>query len=95
MSVETFNLRIDCVLKRDAQQLAALLGISLASLIKSCLKQLVREKQLYLQMDKNELSEYFLAAMGEARHQVRRAEFNALKREWMKIIRQEEGPLPT
>lgn len=95
MSRFTFNLRIDSELKEDSQKLAAMLGISLAALITACLKQLVREKRVYLDFDKDKLSEYFLAAMGQARHQVRTAEFNALKRECRKFIRQEDGPFPT
>lgn len=70
MNTAVINLKIDVKTKKEAQKIAEELGVSLSSIIKSQLRQLVRTKKAILSTEE-EPTEWMLNALKESREDIK------------------------
>lgn len=70
MNTAVINIKIDEKTKKEAQQIAKELGVSLSSVIKAYLKQLVRTKKIILTTEE-EPTEFMLDALKESKEDIK------------------------
>ena len=70
MNSTVVNIRVEPKLKKEAQDVASELGLSLSSLINGLLKQVVRTKTVTFSTSE-EPSEYLLEALRESREDIK------------------------
>ncbi len=70
MNTAVINLKIDLKTKKEAQKIAEELGVSLSSIIKSQLRQLVRTKKAILSTEEKP-TEWMLNALKESREDIK------------------------
>ncbi len=70
MNSAVINIKVEPKLKKESQELAEDLGLSLSSLINGLLKQVVRTKTVTFSMSE-EPSEYLLEALRESREDIK------------------------
>ncbi|MBU1031755.1 type II toxin-antitoxin system RelB/DinJ family antitoxin, partial [Patescibacteria group bacterium] len=66
MNTAVVNVKVNPKVKRDAQQIAQALGLSLSSLINGYLRQIVRTKEVTFSLSE-EPSEYMIQALKESK----------------------------
>src|SRR5437667_12341737 len=74
MNTTSLHIKLDNTIKTQAQQTADELGLSLSSVVKVLLKQLIRTRQLSVGLDE-EPTEYFEQLMKEADEDFREGRF--------------------
>ena len=70
MNTAIVNVRVETVLKKQAQKVASELGISLSAIIHGFLKQLVKTKTVTFRASE-EPTEYLLQALKESRENIK------------------------
>ncbi len=70
MNTAVINIKIEPVVKREAQKIAEELGFSLSSLINSYLRQIIRTKTIFVSTVKEEPSEYLLESLKESKKDI-------------------------
>ena len=70
MNTAVVNIKIEPQVKRDAQKLAEKLGLPLSALIKSCLRQMIREQEVTLTVSE-EPTEYLINALKESKEDIK------------------------
>jgi len=70
MNTAVINIKINPTLKKQARNIAEELGLSLSSLIKGYLKQLVRTKTVSFSLEE-EPTDYLLQALKESREDIK------------------------
>ncbi|MFH1535894.1 MAG: type II toxin-antitoxin system RelB/DinJ family antitoxin [Patescibacteria group bacterium] len=71
MNTAVVNVKVNPKVKRDAQQIAQALGLTLSSLINGYLRQIVRTKEVTFSLSE-EPSEYMIQALKESKEDIRR-----------------------
>jgi len=71
MNTTTIHVKIHTKTKIEAKRIAEEFGFSLTALVNALLKQITRTKQLYLNVGKEEPTEYFKQLMREADEDVK------------------------
>lgn len=71
MNTAVINVKVEPVVKRNAQKLAEDLGLSLSGLVNGLLKQVIRTKTVTLSVSDEEPSEYLIQALKESREDIR------------------------
>jgi addiction module RelB/DinJ family antitoxin len=71
MDTAIINIKIEPAVKKQAQKLAADLGLSLSSVIKAYLKQFLRTKTISLSTVSEEPSDYLIKALKESREDIK------------------------
>ena len=71
MNTTTIHVKIDTKTKIEAKRVAEEFGFTLTALVNALLKQIARTKQLYLNVRKEEPTEYFKQLMKEADEDVK------------------------
>ena len=71
MNTTTIHVKIDTKTKFEAKKVAEEFGLSLTALVNAMLKQIARTKQLYLNVGKEEPTEYFKQLIREADEDVK------------------------
>jgi len=73
------NIKTNPKVKKQAQKVAADLGLSLSGVINSFLKQLIRSKTLLLTMDESHPSKYLLESIRESEAEIKRGDIYSFK----------------
>ena len=66
MNSTVINIKTDIKVKKEAQKVAADLGLSLSGAINGFLRQLIRDKKIIFTLNESEPSEYLKSAIKEA-----------------------------
>jgi DNA-damage-inducible protein J len=78
MNSTVINIKTDVKVKKEAQRIAADLGLSLSGAINGFLKQMIRNKTIIFTL--NEIpSDYLLSSLKESRAERRRGDFHSFK----------------
>ena len=79
MNSTVINIKTDVKVKKEAQKIAADLGLSLSGAINGFLKQLIRNKAVVFTLNENVPSEYLLSSIEESRNERRTGNFHSFK----------------
>ncbi len=63
MNITSVHIKLEANIKKQAQQTAEELGLSLSAVMKVLLKQFIRTKRLSVSLDEEEPSEYMIQAL--------------------------------
>lgn len=79
MNSTVINIKTDIKVKKEAQKIAADLGLSLSGAINGFLKQLIRNKAVLFTLNENTPSDYLLSSLKESEQERRAGNFHAFK----------------
>jgi DNA-damage-inducible protein J len=79
MNSTVINIKTDVRVKKEAQKVAADLGLSLSGVINGFLKQFVRDKTVLFTLNEKNPSDYLLSSLKESRIERRRGNFHSFK----------------
>lgn len=79
MNSTVINIKTEEGLKREAQKIAADLGLSLSGIINGFLKQLVRDKTVMFTLNENNPSPYLLDSIKTAKQNRKNGDFYSFK----------------
>jgi DNA-damage-inducible protein J len=79
INTTVINIKTDSKVKKEAQKVAADLGLSLSGVINGFLKQFVRTKTVIFTMDESIPSKYLLSSIKSADNERRRGDFYSFK----------------
>ena len=71
MNTAVVNIKINPQVKKEAQKVAADLGLSLSALINGYLKQLIRNKTVVFSSTEEEPTDYLLESLRESREDIK------------------------
>ena len=71
MNTAVVNVKVDPRVKKEAQKLAADLGLSLSGLINAYLKQIIRTKTVSFSASAEEPSEFLISALKESKKDIK------------------------
>lgn len=72
MNTTVINIKINPVVKKQAQRVASELGFSLSALIKAYLKQIIKTKTVTFSASSEEPTEYLLETLKESGEDIKR-----------------------
>jgi len=78
MNTAVINLKIDKKTKKDAQKIAEELGVSLSSIIKAYLRQVIRSKKVLFSSEEKP-TEFMLNALKESREGIKAGRVTTFK----------------
>jgi DNA-damage-inducible protein J len=79
MNSTVINIKTDIKVKKEAQKIAADLGLSLSGAINGFLKQLIRNKAIVFTLNENIPSDYLLSAIKESKNERKTGNFYSFK----------------
>ena len=79
MNSTVINIKTDIKVKKEAQKIAADLGLSLSGAINGFLKQLIRNKAVLFTLNENIPSDYLLSSIKESRDERKAGNFYSFK----------------
>ncbi len=79
MDSTVINIKTDIKVKKEAQKIAADLGLSLSGAINGFLKQLIRNKAVLFTLNEDTPSDYLLSSIKESRNERRAGKFYSFK----------------
>jgi len=79
MNSTVINIKTDIKVKKEAQKIAADLGLSLSGAINGFLKQLIRDKTILFTLNENKPSDYLLSSIKESRDERKKGNFHSFK----------------
>jgi DNA-damage-inducible protein J len=79
MNSTVINIKTDAKVKKEAQKVAADLGLSLSGAINGFLRQLIRDKKIIFTLNEGEPSEYLKSAIKEAEDDRKNGRFYSFK----------------
>jgi len=79
MNSTVINIKTDIKVKKEAQKIAADLGLSLSGAINGFLKQLIRNKAVIFTLNEDIPSDYLLSALKVSREERRVGNFHTFK----------------
>lgn len=71
MNTAVINIKTDSQVKKEAQELAQNLGLSLSGLVNGLLKQVIRTKTVTFSASDEEPTEYLIKALNESREDIK------------------------
>jgi len=71
MNTAVVNIKVNPQVKKEAQKVAADLGLSLSALINGYLKQLIRNKTVVFSSTEEEPTDYLLESLRESREDIK------------------------
>lgn len=81
MNTAIINIKTDLKVKKEAQKIAANLGLSLSGAINGFLKQLIRNKSVFFTLNEDMPSEYLLSAIKQSKNDRKTGDFHSFKDE--------------
>lgn len=79
MDSTVINIKTDIKVKKEAQKIAADLGLSLSGAINGFLKQLIRNKAVIFTLNEDMPSDYLLSSIKESRDERKAGNFHSFK----------------
>lgn len=79
MNSTVINIKTDIKVKKEAQKIAADLGLSLSGAINGFLKQLIRDKTVVFTLNENTPSDYLLSSIKESKNERKTGNFHSFK----------------
>lgn len=79
MASTVINIKTDIKVKKEAQKIAADLGLSLSGAINGFLKQLIRNKAVIFTLNEDIPSDYLLSSIKESRNERKNGNFHSFK----------------
>jgi DNA-damage-inducible protein J len=79
MNSTVINIKTDIKIKKEAQKIAADLGLSLSGAINGFLRQLIRNKTVLFTLNKNTPSDYLISSIKESRTGRKTGDFYSFK----------------
>jgi DNA-damage-inducible protein J len=79
MNSTVINIKTDVKVKKEAQKIAADLGLSLSGAINGFLKQLIRNKAVIFTLNENAPSDYLLSSIKESKAERKTGNFHSFK----------------
>ena len=79
MNSTVINIKTDIKVKKEAQKIAADLGLSLSGAINGFLKQLIRDKAIVFTLNGNTPSDYLLSSIKISRDERKAGNFYSFK----------------
>ena len=79
MNSTVINIKTDIRVKKEAQKVAADLGLSLSGAINGFLRQLIRDKKIIFTLNESEPSEYLKSAIKEAEDDIKNGRVYSFK----------------
>ena len=79
MNSTVINIKTDIKIKKEAQKIAADLGLSLSGAINGFLKQLIRNKAVVFTLNEDAPSDYLLSSIKESRDERKAGDFHSFK----------------
>lgn len=79
MNSAVINIKTNIKVKKQAQKVAADLGLSLSGAINGFLKQLIRQKAILFTLNKSAPSDYLLSSIKESRAERKSGNFHSFK----------------
>jgi DNA-damage-inducible protein J len=79
MNTTVINIKTDIKVKKEAQKIAADLGLSLSGAINGFLKQLVRNKAVLFTLNEDTPNDYLLSSIKESRDERMSGSFYSFK----------------
>ncbi|KKS33525.1 MAG: DNA-damage-inducible protein J [Parcubacteria group bacterium GW2011_GWC2_42_12] len=79
MNSSVINIKTDIKVKKEAQKVAADLGLSLSGAINGFLKQLIRNKTVLFTLNEGAPSDYLLSSIKESRAERKSDNFHSFK----------------
>lgn len=79
LNTTIINIKTNAKIKKDAQKIAADLGLSLSGVINGFLKQFVRTKTVLFTLDENIPSQYLLNSIKSANEERKNNNFHSFK----------------
>lgn len=79
MNSTVINIKTDIKVKKEAQKIAADLGLSLSGAINGFLKQLIRNKAVIFTLNEDAPSDYLLSSIKESRDERKAGNFHSFK----------------
>ena len=79
MNSTVINIKTDIKVKKEAQKVAADLGLSLSGAINGFLRQLIRDKKIIFTLNESEPSEYLKSAIKEAEDDIKNGRVYSFK----------------
>lgn len=79
MNSSVINIKTDIKVKKEAQKIAADLGLSLSGAINGFLKQLIRNKAVLFTLNEGAPSDYLLSSIKESQAERKNGNFHSFK----------------
>lgn len=79
MNSTVINIKTDIKVKKDAQKIAADLGLSLSGVINGFLKQLIRNQTVLFTLNEGVPSDYLLSSINESKEDRKSGNFHTFK----------------
>lgn len=79
MNSTVINIKTEVKVKKEAQKVAADLGLSLSGAINGFLRQLIRDKRVLFTLNEGEPSEYLKASLRESRADIKKGRVHSFK----------------
>jgi len=79
MNSTIINIKTDIEVKKEAQKIAADLGLSLSGVINGFLKQLIRNRAVLFTLNEDTPSDYLLSAIKYSRAERKTGKFHSFK----------------
>ncbi len=79
MNSTVINIKTDVKVKKEAQKIAADLGLSLSGAINGFLKQLIRNKAVFFTLNEDTPSAYLLSSIKESKREREAHNFHSFK----------------
>lgn len=79
MNSTVINIKTDIEVKKEAQKIAADLGLSLSGAINGFLRQLIRNKAVLFTLNEDTPSDYLLSAIKDSRAERKAGDFYSFK----------------